>query len=149
MNAKSKLQLIQYFVLMKLEFPHCNSHFLFQVTTIPAPASTARASPGAWRASTAPRRVANARSTATSRTRDNSPSSAVRYWCSVLPDGKICATPPFSTPVQSKERKRSDFAAQRRRAIVPQARRAKHMQSKILAIAIWQPCWRSQCTASL
>ena len=39
---------------------------------------------------------------------------------------------------QSKERKGSNFAAQRSGAIVHQARRAKHLQSKKLAIAIWQ-----------
>ena len=41
---------------------------------------------------------------------------------------------------QSKERKGSNFAAQRSGAIVLQARRAKHIQSRNLAIAIWQPC---------
>ena len=41
---------------------------------------------------------------------------------------------------QSKERKGSNFAAQRSGAIVLQARRAKHIQSKNMAIAIWQPC---------
>ena len=40
---------------------------------------------------------------------------------------------------QSKERKGSNFAEQRSGAIVFQARRAKHIQSKTLAIAIWQP----------
>ena len=55
------------------------SPFLFQVTAIPARASTARATPCAWRASTGRRRAANARSTATSRTRGRTPSSAVRY----------------------------------------------------------------------
>ena len=40
---------------------------------------------------------------------------------------------------QSKERKGSNFAAQRSGAIVPQARRAKLLKSKNLAIAIWQP----------
>ena len=43
---------------------------------------------------------------------------------------------------QSKERKGSNFAAQRSRAIVVQAQRAKHIRSKNLAIAIWQP-WKS------
>ena len=42
---------------------------------------------------------------------------------------------------QSKERKGSIFAAQRSRAIVQKPRRAKHIRSKNLAIAIWQP-WR-------
>ena len=41
---------------------------------------------------------------------------------------------------QSKERKGSNFAAQRSGAIVLQARRAKRIQPKNLAIAIWQPC---------
>ena len=41
---------------------------------------------------------------------------------------------------QSKERKGSNFAAQRSRAIVLQAPRAKHLRAKNLAIAIWQPC---------
>ena len=40
---------------------------------------------------------------------------------------------------QSKKRKGSNFAAQRSEAIVLQAPRAKHLQSKNLAIAIWQP----------
>ena len=40
---------------------------------------------------------------------------------------------------QSKERKGSNFEAQHSGAIVFQARRAKHIQSKNLAIAIWQP----------
>ena len=48
--------------------------------------------------------------------------------------------PPHSTLAQSKERKGSNFAAQRSGAIVLQARRAKHIQSRNLAIAIWQPC---------
>ena len=39
----------------------------------------------------------------------------------------------------SKDRKESNFVAQRSGAIVLQARRAKHIQSKNLAIAIWQP----------
>ena len=39
----------------------------------------------------------------------------------------------------SKERKGSYFAAQRSGAIVLQAQRAKHIQSKNLAITIWQP----------
>ena len=43
--------------------------------------------------------------------------------------------------VQSKEWKVFNFAAQRSGAIVLQAQRAKHIQSKNLAIAIWQPCW--------
>ena len=42
---------------------------------------------------------------------------------------------------QSKERKGSNFAAQRSGAIVPQAQRAKHIRSKNMATAIWQP-WR-------
>ena len=41
--------------------------------------------------------------------------------------------------VQSKERMGSNFAMQRSGAIVLQARRAKHIQSKKLAVAIWQP----------
>ena len=41
---------------------------------------------------------------------------------------------------QSKERKGSNFAAQRSGAIVLQARRAEHLRFKNLAIAIWQPC---------
>ena len=41
---------------------------------------------------------------------------------------------------QPKERKGSNFAAQRSRATVLEARRAKHIHSKNLAIAIWQPC---------
>ena len=41
---------------------------------------------------------------------------------------------------QSKERKGSNFAAQHSAAIVPQAQRAKRIQSKSLSIAIWQPC---------
>ena len=41
---------------------------------------------------------------------------------------------------QSKERKGSHFAAQRSGAIVLQARRAKQIQSKNLAIDIWKPC---------
>ena len=40
---------------------------------------------------------------------------------------------------QSKERKGSNFAAQRSGAIGHQARRVKTIQSKNLAIAIWQP----------
>ena len=42
--------------------------------------------------------------------------------------------------VEAKERKESNFAAQRSRAIVLPARRAKHIQSKNSAIPIWQPC---------
>ena len=41
---------------------------------------------------------------------------------------------------QSKERKGSNFAVQRSGAIVLQARRAKCILSKNLAIAIWQQC---------
>ena len=41
---------------------------------------------------------------------------------------------------QSKERKGSNFVAQCSGAVVLQARRAKHIQSKNLATAIWQPC---------
>ena len=41
---------------------------------------------------------------------------------------------------QSKERKGSNFAAQRSGAMVLQDRRAKHIRSQNLAIAIWQPC---------
>ena len=41
---------------------------------------------------------------------------------------------------QAKQRKGSNFAAQRSQAIVLQARRAKHIQSKNLAKAIWQLC---------
>ena len=49
--------------------------------------------------------------------------------------------PPMpSTLAQSKERKGSNFAAQRCGAIVLQAQRAKSIRSKNLAIAIWQPC---------
>ena len=40
---------------------------------------------------------------------------------------------------QFKEREGSNFAAQRSRGIVFQARRAKHIQSKTLAVANWQP----------
>ena len=47
---------------------------------------------------------------------------------------------------QSKERKGSNFAAQRSGAMVLQARRAKHIQSKNLAIAIWQP-WSPEASA--
>ena len=39
---------------------------------------------------------------------------------------------------QSKERKGSNFAVQRSRAIVLVARRAKHIKN--VSIAIWQPC---------
>ena len=39
---------------------------------------------------------------------------------------------------QSKERKGSNFAAQRSGAIVQKPERAKHIRSKILAIALWQ-----------
>ena len=45
---------------------------------------------------------------------------------------------------QSKERKGSNFAAQHSGAKVLQARRAKHIRSKNLAIAIWQPCNQMQ-----
>ena len=45
---------------------------------------------------------------------------------------------------QSKETKGSNFAALRSGAIALQARRAKSIQSKNLAIAIWQPCLRRQ-----
>ena len=44
-----------------------------------------------------------------------------------------------SNLAQSNERKGSNFAAQRNGAIVLQAQRAKCIQSKNLAIAIWQP----------
>ena len=40
---------------------------------------------------------------------------------------------------QSKERRGSNFAAQRSGDIVLQARRAKHIHCKNLAITIWQP----------
>ena len=40
---------------------------------------------------------------------------------------------------QSKERKGSNLAAQRSRAIVLLALRAKHIRSKNMAFAIWQP----------
>ena len=43
---------------------------------------------------------------------------------------------------QSKERKGSNFEAQRSGAIVLQAPRAKHIRSRNLAIVIWQPCCR-------
>ena len=43
---------------------------------------------------------------------------------------------------QSKERKGSNFAAQRSGAIVLQARRAKCIESINLAIVIWQPWWQ-------
>ena len=51
---------------------------------------------------------------------------------------------PLSTMPQSKEKKGSNFAASCSRAIVLQARRAKHIGSKNLAIAIWQP-WLPGC----
>ena len=48
-----------------------------------------------------------------------------------------------STLAQSKERKGSNFAAQHSGAIVLQAWRAKHIQSKNFAVAIWQP-WSTE-----
>ena len=45
---------------------------------------------------------------------------------------------------QLKERKGSNFAAQLSGAIVLQARKARHLQNKTLAIAIWPPC-RKDC----
>ena len=47
---------------------------------------------------------------------------------------------------RSKEKKGSNFAAWRSGAIVFQAQRAKHIQSKNPAIAIWQPCSRRNDT---
>ena len=46
---------------------------------------------------------------------------------------------------ESKERKGSNFAAQRSGAIVLQAQRNKYIQSKKLAKAIWQPWLMTHC----
>ena len=46
---------------------------------------------------------------------------------------------------QSKERKGTHFAVQHSGAIVIQARMSKRIQSKNLAIAIWQPCPHTPC----
>ena len=59
--------------------------------------------------------------------------SEVARWQNLIP-----SSPP-STLAQSKERKGSNFTAQRSGAIVLQAQRAKNIQSRILALAIWQP----------
>ena len=54
-----------------------------------------------------------------------------------------------SALAQSKERKGSNFAAYRSRAKVLQAWRAKQLEYKSLAIAIWQPCMHIAQRASL
>ena len=63
----------------------------------------------------------------------------LRYATKLDPFLSLDCAPTPSTLAQSKERKGSNFAAQRSGAIVLQDRRAKHIQSKDPAIAIWQP----------
>ena len=64
-----------------------------------------------------------------------SASPGVARWQNLIP----CAPTP-STLAQSKERKGSNFAAQRSGAIVQKHEGAKHIRSKNMAIAIWQLC---------
>ena len=64
----------------------------------------------------------------------------VARWQNLIPSFPWIAPGLEGVGAQSKERKGSKFAAQHSGAKVLQAQRAKHIRSKNLAKAIWQPC---------